>query len=202
MFFHFHDLGRLVDGELELLPPQVTLIDEVLRACWDTRTAEQMPRESSITREDLMSFIQAAPRGRQPGRSAEGRVPAYHFWLRITGGAAREQIGADSTIAGGIALRIGRGKDIEMYYGHIGYHVYPPSRGHHYAERAVRLLLPLAKLHGLKELWITANPENAASRRTCERLAGDCVEVVDVPSGHPLHFRGETRKCRYRMVIG
>jgi predicted acetyltransferase len=201
MFFHFHDPGKLVDGELELLPPQVTLIEEVLLACRDRRTITLMPRESTVTREDLMQFIQAAPHGRQPGRSAEGRVPAYHFWMRITGPAAREQSTADSTIAGGIALRIGRSRDIEMYYGHVGYHVYPPSRGHHYAERSVRLLLPLAKQHGLKEVWITCNPDNLPSRRTCERLAGDYVDIVDVPQGHPLHLRGELQKCRYKLAI-
>jgi tagatose 1,6-diphosphate aldolase len=102
-------------------------------------------------------------------------------------------------IAGGIGLRIGHNEEIERFYGHIGYHVYPPSRGRHYAERACRLLLALVRHHGIHPLWITTNPENHASRRTCERLGGKLADVVDVPPGHPLYLRGERRKCRYRI---
>jgi tagatose 1,6-diphosphate aldolase len=104
-------------------------------------------------------------------------------------------------IAGGIGLRIGNTRDLELYYGHVGYNVFPPARGNHYAERACRLLLPLARAHGLRRLWITCNPDNLASRRTCERLGCTMVDLVHVPAGHPLHLRGEREKCRYRLDL-
>jgi tagatose 1,6-diphosphate aldolase len=88
-----------------------------------------------------------------------------------------------------------------MYYGHIGYNVFPPARGRHLAERACRLVLPLARAYGMRELWITCNPENVASRRTCERLGATLMEVVDLPEGFPLYQRGERQKCRYRLDI-
>jgi tagatose 1,6-diphosphate aldolase len=79
--------------------------------------------------------------------------------------------------------------------------VYPPARGRHYAERAARLLLPLARRHGMSELWITCNPDNAASRRTCERLGGELVEIVPIPPDHAFYSRGERAKCRYLIRL-
>jgi tagatose 1,6-diphosphate aldolase len=104
-------------------------------------------------------------------------------------------------IAGAIGFRIGSNHTIEMYYGHFGYHVYPPARGHHYAERACRLLLPLAYRHGLRTLWITCNPDNYASRRTCERLGARLVSIVPVPEEDALYVRGDREKCRYSLDL-
>ena len=76
-----------------------------------------------------------------------------------------------------------------------------PARGRHYAERACRLLLPLARAHGMQTLWITCNPENVASRRTCERLGASFIDVVALPANHMLYQRGERVKCRYRLDL-
>ena len=84
---------------------------------------------------------------------------------------------------------------------HLGYHVYPPARGRHLAERACRLLSGLARRHGMRTLWITCDPANAASRRTCERLGMRYVETVPVPESDPLYARGEREKCRYRLEL-
>ena len=130
-------------------------------------------------------------------------MPQYHFWMRIRHevpppiGTTLPPVG----IAGAIGFRIGSTYTVEMYYGHFGYHVYPPARGHHYAERACRLLLPLARRHGLKTLWITCNPDNYSSRRTCERLGAHLVSIVPVPCEDPLFVRGEREKCRYRLDL-
>lgn len=102
-------------------------------------------------------------------------------------------------MAGAIGLRIGTGQDLVLYYGHVGYHVFPPHRGRHFAERAVRLLLPLAARHGLNPLWITCNPNNWGSLRTCDRLGAKLVETIPVPPGHPLYLAGEVAKCRFRL---
>ena len=79
--------------------------------------------------------------------------------------------------------------------------VYPPARGNAYAERSCRLLLPLARRHGLRSLWITCNPDNAASRRTCERLGAVYVDTLPIPPEEPLFARGETHKCRYLLDL-
>jgi predicted acetyltransferase len=72
---------------------------------------------------------------------------------------------------GEINLRLGSNSHIERHAGHIGYTIDPADRGHRYAARAVRLLIPLARERGISPLWLTCDPDNIASRRCCE-LAG------------------------------
>ncbi len=131
-----------------------------------------------------------------------GRVNQYHFWMRLRDSHWHQPTSPPIRIVGGIGLRIAWTPSIEKYYGHIGYHVYPAARGHRYAERACRLLFPLARRHGFKHLWITCNPDNIGSRRTCERLGARLVETIIVPGDEPLFARGDRQKCRYRLDLG
>ncbi|MHB9025266.1 MAG: GNAT family N-acetyltransferase [Armatimonadota bacterium] len=127
---------------------------------------------------------------RRPGNAARGTAPSYFFEMRV-----------GEVFAGRIDLRVGETEALVMYGGHIGYFVTPEFRGHHFAERAARLLLPLAKSHGLTTLWITCNPDNIPSRRTCERLGATLVEIVRVPKDSDLYLQGERAKCRYRLQL-
>jgi tagatose 1,6-diphosphate aldolase len=127
-----------------------------------------------------------------PGDPAINYVPAYKF--KMTLGNQPEEIG-------NIELRIGNTDSIVLYGGHIAYGVEPAYRGHHYAARACRLLLPLARSHGLTTIWITCNPDNYASRRTCELAGATFVEIVDLPEDNDMYLRGEQQKCRYRLEV-
>jgi predicted acetyltransferase len=118
------------------------------------------------------------------------KVPTYDF--RMVHAATEEELG-------GIRLRIGSTPHIELYAGHIGYNVLLHHRGHHYAARAVRLLLPLARRVGINPLWITCDPQNHASRRTLELAGARFVEIVDVPMNCVIRQSGHPRKCRYRL---
>ncbi|MEO8395438.1 MAG: GNAT family N-acetyltransferase [Chloroflexota bacterium] len=119
-------------------------------------------------------------------------VPSYKFrMVRST----------DKQDMGRIDLRIGTSTSIVMYAGHIGYSVFGDYRGHHYAARSVKLLLPLARKHGLNPLWITCNPDNFASRRACELAGGRMIEIVDLPEDNEMYQRGERQKCRYRLDL-
>lgn len=118
------------------------------------------------------------------------RVPAYRFDLRVAGEKA-----------GSASLRVGGGTYLELYAGHIGYGVELPYRGHRYAARACKLLFGLARLHGMTTLWITCNPENVASRRTCELIGGELVDIVDLPQDIDMYKEGERQKCRYRVRL-
>jgi predicted acetyltransferase len=89
-----------------------------------------------------------------------------------------------------------------MYAGHIGYGVHPLYRGHRYASRSVRLLMPLARRLGLDFLWITCDPENSASRRSLELAGAQFVEIVNVPEDCVIHQSGYPQKCRYRLDLG
>ena len=129
---------------------------------------------------------------KSPADPANGYVPAYHFEMRRNG--RLEKIGS-------VDLRLGDTYRLRMYGGHLAYGVNPEFRGHHYAPRACRLLFPLARLHGMKELWITCNPDNVASRRTCELAGAVFVEIVDLPEDIDLYQEGERQKCRYRIDL-
>lgn len=133
-----------------------------------------------------LALIEATP----PDPSC-GWLPHYVFEMRVEGRKA-----------GGINIRVGSTHDIVMYYGHIGYAVDEEHRGHHYAERACRLLFPLAKAHGLDAVWIMCNPDNIASRRTCERLGAELVEIVRIPEDCELYRMGDREGCRYRVALG
>jgi predicted acetyltransferase len=190
--FTFLDPGPLIDGELELIAPDRKWIDAYLASVGHPLTLQQSPGLADVTRRQLIDFMELCPAGREGAKTAGGIAPTYHFWMR-------QNDRPDFPIAGGVGLRIGNSYDTVMYYGHFGYHVYPLARGKHFAERACRLLLPLAARHGLNPIWITCNPDNHASRRTCERLGAQLIEVVPVPGEHLLHQRGEFEKCRYRI---
>lgn len=68
---------------------------------------------------------------------------------------------------GSCDLRIGHNENL-YYGGNIGYRVEEAYRGNHYAGKACLLLFELARKHDLQYLIITCNPDNAASRKTCE----------------------------------
>ena len=102
---------------------------------------------------------------------------------------------------GRIDLRVGNTHNLIMYGGHIGYRVHAEYRGHHYAARSVRLLIPLARAHNLGTLWITCNPDNWASRRSCELAGLELVEIVDLPPNIDMYYHGERQKCRYRLKL-
>jgi tagatose 1,6-diphosphate aldolase len=117
------------------------------------------------------------------------RVPARYYRIRTI---------ADEH-AGNINLRLDATAAITRYAGHIGYEVFPEHRGRRYAAQAVRLLIPVAREHGIHTLWITCDPENTASRRTLELAGAEYVETVNVLYNHAI-FAGHPRKCRYRLA--
>ena len=129
---------------------------------------------------------------RSPSNIAMDQMPAYVFDMRHT---------LTNQRMGGIDLRLGDSYNLCMYGGQIGYGVDPVYRGQHYAARAVRLLLPLARQHGFSELWITCNPDNFASRRSCELAGAKLVGIVPIPEDLDLYQEGEREKCRYRIEL-
>ena len=127
-----------------------------------------------------------------PADPTKGFVPAYVFDMVLTG---------TSTKVGSLNLRIGEIDFLVRYAGHIGYEVAPVHRGHRYAARACELLKSLVRQHGLNTLWLTVIPDNVASRRTCEILGAEMVEIVDLPKDCDMYANGERQKCRYRLDL-
>lgn len=107
----------------------------------------------------------------------KGFLPAYYFQVIRT---------EDDTPIGRVNFRVGPVEALRIA-GNIGYAIDEPYRGNHYAVKACRLLFPLARRHGLRQLCITCNPDNMASRRTAEGLGARLESIGPMP--HPAGTR-------------
>jgi tagatose 1,6-diphosphate aldolase len=125
-----------------------------------------------------------------PAIPEKGWVPAYHFIV----------VRPDSSEpVGRISLRVGATDTLRLYAGQVGYTIEASHRGNRYAARALVLVSALAWRNGLVPLWITCDPGNQASRRTCELAGARYVETLPLPPDSDLYARGERLVCRYRL---
>ncbi|MGH9523078.1 MAG: GNAT family N-acetyltransferase [Terriglobales bacterium] len=102
---------------------------------------------------------------------------------------------------GRINLRVCADQHVLLHAGHVGYEVHPPFRGHRYASRALILLKPLARQFGIDPLSITCDPENIASRKSCEIAGATLVNVIELPGDCVIHRNGHPRKCLYHLSL-
>jgi predicted acetyltransferase len=120
------------------------------------------------------------------GDPSQGIVPFYHYRIIV---AALD--------VGHINFRIGDTPHVRLYSGHIGYEISPPFRGHGYAFQACRALASFVRLF-YRQVIITADPDNAASLRTIERLGAAFLDEIAVPESDPHYARGSRVKRRYQ----
>lgn len=124
------------------------------------------------------------------GDEEKGWVPAYHFAICDLNG----------TKMGVCDLRIGHSDNL-YFGGNIGYRIDEAYRGHHYAGKACLLLFELAKKHELGYVIITCDPDNYASKKTCEYAGGELLEIAELPEDNNMRERGETQKCIFRFEL-
>jgi len=118
-------------------------------------------------------------------------VDVYHFKICLV---------SDETEVGICNLRIGYNESL-YFGGNIGYAVHEQYRGNYYAAKACLLLFDLARKHEMTYLYITCNPDNYASKKTCEYASGILEAIVDLPSDNDMYLRGERQKCIYRFEL-
>jgi tagatose 1,6-diphosphate aldolase len=116
-----------------------------------------------------------------PPAEASWKVATYLFDIV----AGRESVGR-------LSLRIGDTPVIREFAGHLGLGIDPAHRGQGYARRSARLIVPLARAHGLDPMWISCDPDNEGSIRAILSLGASYVDTVT---------RGEKRKRRYRLDL-
>ena len=125
-----------------------------------------------------------------PSDPVKGWVAYYLFEMQVAG-----------TVVGRILVRAARTHFLDHYAGQIGYTVQEEHRGHRYAARSVRLLVPFARQLDMGTLWITCDPSNAASRRSCEHAGATFVEIVPLPVDCDMYRAGDRERCRYRIDL-
>jgi len=121
----------------------------------------------------------------------KGFSPSYEFEMQRT---------HDATSMGTIRLRIGTTSKL-FFPGHIGYEVKKQYRGHGYAARGCKLLLPFSKTHGLNEICLTVDPHNIPSLKTCDILGAIYIETVRIPQDHQMYIEGARYRRRYRLEL-
>ncbi|MDR2905093.1 MAG: GNAT family N-acetyltransferase [Helicobacteraceae bacterium] len=118
-------------------------------------------------------------------------VDAYHFKICSL---------FDDTEVGDCNFRVGNTE--KLYFGgNIGYNVYEQYRGNHYAGKTCLLLFELAKMHKMSYLIIACNPDNYASRRTCEYAGGKLESIIDLPTDNDMYLEGDRQKCIYKFNL-
>lgn len=101
---------------------------------------------------------------------------------------------------GYISLRVGESPEL-YYLGHIGYRIEEPWRGHGYAGKALKLLIPLIRQEGLFHPVITTDVDNLPSRQTCLKLGCVLERIAPVPPEHRALCMGSEHKCRYLLLL-
>ena len=117
--------------------------------------------------------------------------PAFHFDI----------LDRTGTQVGGCNLRLGHSKAL-YYAGNIGYKIDEPYRGHRYAGKACRLLFELARRQGMEYVIIVCAPSNQPSRKTCERLGGELLEIAELPEDDKRRcLTGDVHRCIFRFSL-
>jgi len=181
-----NDLKKLADRASKLQTHLLQLLEEDQTPLHNYASMQEFIKAQNITLpsniefHDTTNLTDGEIRLRLESQSAydpsRGYVPTYYFHI------TRE---SDAQIIGRCDLRIGYNANIEIG-GNMGYTVFEPYRGHHYAAKACRLMLPLAKSHGLNRLLITLRPNNEPSRRTCLALGATLQREIVLPPDHEL----------------
>jgi hypothetical protein len=63
------------------------------------------------------------------------------------------------------------------------------------------LLFELARRHNLPYLYITSDPINCASRRTCEYVGGVLQCILPLPTDNDMYLEGKRRICVYSVDL-
>lgn len=107
---------------------------------------------------------------------------------------------ADGKPVGKISLRIG--ENFHSYYnGNIGYEVDSEHRGNGYAYMACKMVLSIAKLHGMDKLIISCEESNIASYKTIEKLGGKLLEIAEVPKKYFAWNEDMEKQRIYEIII-
>lgn len=99
-------------------------------------------------------------------------------------------------------IRVRIGNNYHSYYnGNIGYEIDKEYRGNNYAYNACKLVLQVAKAHGMNELILTCDESNIASYKTIEKLGADLIEIVKPPEDY-FAYREDMEKQRiYKLCL-
>ena len=124
-----------------------------------------------------------------PGNDAE--LPFY--WYEIIPKELNKPVGK-------ISIRLGNNYH-SCYNGHIGSEVDEEYRGHSYAYQAAKMVLPVAKEHGMDFLYLVCDEDNAASYKTIEKLGARLLEIAVPPKDYFGWYEGHPAQRIYKLEL-
>lgn len=103
-------------------------------------------------------------------------------------------------MVGKISIRIG--ENYHSYYnGHVGYEINEEDRGHRISLTALRMVLPVARYHGMRRIYLTCEEENAASARIIELSGARYLETVTIPKDYFGWYEGIGKYRVYQLGL-
>ena len=126
-----------------------------------------------------------------PAESEQFKAPTYYFKIR------KKDFPHD---IGKIEIRMEH-NELTFYAGNIGYEIYPPYRGNHYAVKACLIVKRLAELHELEYLYISCLPDNIASNKTCKYIGSKYLGTYLIPFHHDMYLMGIRQVNIYKWLI-
>ena len=128
-----------------------------------------------------------------PDGTQRARIPGLQRWIWDAGDDSAEGF------AGSINLRwMAASAALPPHVlGHIGYAVVPWRQRQGHATRALALLQPLAREHGLRSVEITTDPDNIPSQKVITANGGVLVEHFNKGEAY-----GHKAGLRFRFDIG
>ena len=138
---------------------------------------------------DIISTDEITLRISQKYSGDEELLPFYYYDIFV-----------DDVAVGKISIRIGN--NYHSYYnGHIGYEIDKEYRGNNYSYKASKLVLQVAKAHGMSELILTCDESNIASYKTIEKLGAELIEIVKPPEDYFAYREGMDRQRIYKLSL-
>jgi predicted acetyltransferase len=124
------------------------------------------------------------------GDASKGLAPFYHFKI----------LNSSHQAVGHINFRVGETRHVMFTAGHVGFGVLPEFRGHSFALKACRALIPLLRKH-YRRVILTADPGNSHSIQIFEKLGAVFMDEVEVPAHDPAYVDGARKKVRYEWAL-
>lgn len=120
-------------------------------------------------------------------------VEIPYYWYEIIPKTLNKSVGK-------ISIRLGN--NYHSYYnGHIGYEVDEEYRGHGFSYPAAKMVLPVAKEHGMEYIYLVCDEDNFASYKTIEKLGADLVELVVPPKDYFGWYEGIPVQRIYKLEL-
>ena len=146
----------------------------------DYRAAGEGPVDNlfSMLSHDFAAYVERLEREGYIRDNRGARVPATTYWLYQP---------AEDALIGTSRLRHELTPGLTHEGGHIGYSIRPSARRQGYGTRILELTLDKAREHGIFEVLITCDTDNAGSARIIEKNGGVFEnEVLSERTGKPV----------------